>query len=205
MSRTTWADLATDALIINIVSFQYIMKTLIRLFILAGCFAPTMAMTATALPAASPVVNMLTKDARPKVEFSFDHLADNPKVTRLYVSEEMLSVARAQLMKPDHWEFSHVVDRLTSILTMHTHSRSTTATIRGNYKTVSTMEDYELLLHQHVEKTDVIVFGVRKKGRALSELLIFRFRDDYCSRVVQMTGELTIDDIAKIIKLNKKM
>ncbi len=181
------------------------MKTLIRLFILAGCFAPTMAMTATELPAASPVVNMLMKDARPKVGFSFDHLADNQKVTRLYVSEEMLSVARAQLMKPDHWEFSHVVDRLTSILTMHTHSRSTTATIRGNYKTVSTMEDYELLLHQHVEKTDVIVFGVRKKGRALSELLIFRFRDDYCSRVVQMTGELTIDDIAKIIKLNKKM
>ena len=181
------------------------MKTLIRLFILAGCFAPTMAMNATVLPAASPVVNMLMKDARPKVEFSFDHLADNPKVTRLYVSEEMLSVARAQLMKPDYWEFSHVVDRLTSILTMHTHSRSTTATIRGNYKTVSTMEDYELLLHQHVEKTDVIVFGVRKKGRELSELLIFRFRDDYCSRVVQMTGELTIDDIAKIIKLNKKM
>ena len=62
---------------------------------------PTMAMTATVLPAASPVVNMLTKDARPKVGFSFDHLADNPKVTRLYVSEEMLSVARAQLMKPD--------------------------------------------------------------------------------------------------------
>jgi hypothetical protein len=67
------------------------------------------------------------------------------------------------------------------------------------------MDDYELLLHQRVENTDVIVFGVRKKGRTLSELLIFRFRDDYCSRVVQMTGELSIDDIAKIIKLNKKM
>lgn len=205
MLPTTWAVLVTDALIINTVSFKYIMKTLIRLFILAGCFVPTMAMATTTPLAATPGVSMFLKDARPKVGFSFDHLADNPKVTRLYVSEEMLSVARAQLMKPDHWEFSHVVDRLTSILTMHTHSRSTTATIRGNYKTVSTMEDYELLLHQHVEKTDVIVFGVRKKGRSLSELLIFRFRDDYCSRVVQMTGELTIDDIAKIIKLNKKM
>lgn len=182
------------------------MKTLIQLFILAICLTPMLAKaTITPLPATAPIAGWLSKDARPKVGFSFDHLAENQKITRLYVSEEMLSVARSQLVKDDLWEFSHVVDRLTSILTMHTHSRSTTATIRGNYKTVTTMENYELLLHQNTGKTDVIVFGVRKKGRELSELLIFRFRDDYCSRVVQMTGKLTIDDIANIIKLNKKM
>jgi hypothetical protein len=50
-----------------------------------------------------------------------------------------------------------------------------------------------------------MVFGIRGKGRKLKELLIFRFRDDYCSRVVQLTGELTTDDIGNIIKLNKKL
>jgi hypothetical protein len=52
---------------------------------------------------------------------------------------------------------------------------------------------------------EIMVFGIRGKGRKLKELLIFRFRDDYCSRVVQLTGELTTDDIGNIIKLNKKL
>jgi hypothetical protein len=52
---------------------------------------------------------------------------------------------------------------------------------------------------------EIIVFGIRGKGRKLKELLIFRFRDDCCSRVVQLTGELTTDDIGNIIKLNKKL
>jgi hypothetical protein len=56
-----------------------------------------------------------------------------------------------------------------------------------------------------VDNVEIIVFGIRSKGRKLKELLIFRFRDNYCSRVVQLTGELTTDDIGNIIKLNKKL
>ena len=52
---------------------------------------------------------------------------------------------------------------------------------------------------------EITIFGIRGKGRKLKELLIFLFRDDYCSRVVQLTGELTTDDIGNIIKLNKKL
>jgi hypothetical protein len=57
----------------------------------------------------------------------------------------------------------------------------------------------------NANNVEIIVFGIRGKGRKLKELLIFRFRDDYCSRVVQLTGELTTDDIGNIIKLNKKL
>ena len=137
--------------------------------------------------------------------FSFDHLAGNPKVQRTFVSGEMLAIAREQLLKNDRWEFKHVVDRLSSVLALHTHSRSTTATIRNNYEAVSKIKDYELLMQLSVDNVEIIVFGIRGKGRKLNELLIFRFRDNYCSRVVQLTGELTTDDIGTIIKLNKKL
>ena len=67
------------------------------------------------------------------------------------------------------------------------------------------MKEYELLMQLNSNNVEIIVFGVRGKGRELNELLIFRFRDNYCSRVVQLTGKLTTDDIGNIVKLNKKL
>ena len=156
-------------------------------------------------PSVSTAQTLARAESKPKVGFSFDHLAGNQKVQRTFVSGEMLSIAREQLIKNDRWEFKHVVDRLTSVLTLHTHSRSTTATIRSNYEAVSALKDYELLMQLSANNVEIMVFGIRGKGRKLKELLIFRFRDDYCSRVVQLTGELTTDDIGNIIKLNKKL
>lgn len=181
------------------------MKTIIRIFLIIGCLAMLPTNAASGNPAILSANSLLAKDSRPEVGYSFDHHADNPKIERLFVSEEMLTILRSQIIQSDHWEFSQVVDRLSSILTMHTHSRSTTDVIRSDYQKVLTSKTYELLMHQSSKTTNVIVFGVRKKGIKLSELLIFRFRDNYCSRVVQLTGELTIHDIANIIKLNKKM
>lgn len=142
--------------------------------------------------------------SKPKVGYSFDRLAENPKVARLFVSEEMLSAAKAEVLKSDRWNFSQVAERLTSILVMHTHSRSTTESIRKDYQNVSKMKQYDLLMQLRSGNVDIMVFGIRGRNRDLSELLIFRFRDHYCSRVVQMTGKLSIDDIANIIKLHKK-
>ena len=181
------------------------MKTFIQTLIFLFCFSPALVAPASAHPAPKGASSSLKKEARPKVAYSFDHLASNKKVTRLFISNEMLSAANASLVKSDRWEFSHIVDRLTSVLTTHTHSVSTTATLRRDYEKVSQMKEYELLMQLNSNNVEIIVFGVRGKGRELNELLIFRFRDNYCSRVVQLTGKLTTDDIGNIVKLNKKL
>ena len=182
-----------------------ILNTFFKILICSICCSPLISTVATAHSSVSTAQVIARSEARPKVGFSFDHLAGNQKVQRTFVSGEMLTIAREQLLKNDRWEFKHVVDRLSSVLALHTHSRSTTATIRSNYEAVSKMKDYELLMQLSVDNVEIIVFGIRSKGRKLKELLIFRFRDNYCSRVVQLTGELTTDDIGNIIKLNKKL
>ncbi len=181
------------------------MKTFIQTLIFLCSFCPALVAPLGAHPAPKGASSSLKKDARPKVAYSFDHYADNKKVTRLFISDEMLSVANASLVKSDRWEFSKIVDRLSSILTMHTHSTSTTASIRQDYEKVAKMKEYELLMQFTQNDVEIIVFGVRGKGRELKELLIFRFRNTYCSRVVQLTGKLSTDDIGNIIQLNKKL
>jgi hypothetical protein len=181
------------------------MKTFIPTFIFLLYICSAFEIPAFAHPAPKMASATMSSKARPRVAYSFDHLAGNKKVTRLFISDEMLSAANASLVKSDRWEFSHIVDRLTSVLTMHTHSTSTTARIRQDFEKVSQMKDYELLMQLNSENVEIIVFGVRGRGRELNELLIFRFRDSYCSRVVQLTGKLTTDDIGNIIKLNKKL
>ena len=181
------------------------MTTFFKILLCTICCSPFISSVAVAHPSVSTAKVLARSEAKPKVGFSFDHLAGNKKVQRTFVSGEMLSIAREQLLKNDRWEFKHVVDRLTSVLALHTHSRSTTATIRSNYEAVSALKDYELLMQLSANNVEITIFGIRGKGRKLKELLIFRFRDDYCSRVVQLTGELTTDDIGNIIKLNKKL
>ncbi|MBO5698429.1 MAG: DUF4252 domain-containing protein [Bacteroidaceae bacterium] len=180
------------------------MKTFIQTLIFLLTLSPAWTLVANAHTAPKPAVSAIQSTARPKVAYSFDYLASNKKVTRFFVSEEMLSIAKSELLKSNSWEFSHIVDRLSSILTTHTHSQSATSEIRKSYEEIATMEEYELLMQFTKENAEIIVFGVRGKGRELKELLIFRFRDNYCSRIVQLTGKLTTDDIGKIIKLNRK-
>ena len=180
------------------------MKTFIQTLIFLLSLSPAWATAANSYPTPKMAVSASQSSARPKVAYSFDYLASNKKVTRFFVSEEMLSIAKSELLKSDSWEFSHIVDRLTSILTTHTHSQSATAEIRKSYGEIAMMEEYELLMQFTKENAEIIVIGVRGKGRELKELLIFRFRDSYCSRIVQLTGKLTTDDIGRIIKLNRK-
>mgnify|MGYP006924877898 FL=1 len=43
----------------------------------------------------------------------------------------------------------------------------------------------------------------RTHGKNISELLIFKFRSNYCSRIIQLTGKLRTTDIAAIIRMNE--
>ena len=97
-----------------------IMNTFFKILICSICCSPLISSVATAHPSVSTAQVLARSEARPKVAFSFDHLAGNPKVQRTFVSGEMLAIAREQLLKNDRWEFKHVVDRLSSVLALHT-------------------------------------------------------------------------------------
>lgn len=138
------------------------------------------------------------------VLYSFDQYAQNTKVSRTYISETMLeAAARSGSLKSDTWNLGKVLPRLTGVLMLHTHSRSTTKSFRNDQKKVSQMAEYECLMSTRADNVELQVFVRRSRGKTIQELLVFRFRDDYCTRVIQLTGKLRDSDIAEIIKMSK--
>lgn len=127
-------------------------------------------------------------------------------MARSFVSEDMLEAAlRAGLLTSTAWDISEVASRLKSLLSLHTHSRSTTKKVRQDLEKVNALSAYEQMMHTYSGDIELIVFCHRRgKGKDIDELLIFKFRSDYCSRVIQLTGKLKADDIAAILKMSKK-
>lgn len=154
----------------------------------------------------SPEISTIASGSPVKVYYSFDHYANNSKMARSFISEDMLeAAARTGALKSSAWDVSGVVSRLKSLLSLHTHSRSTTKQVRRDLEKVSGRAAYERVMHTRGDGTELVVFCHRRgKGKDIDELLIFKFRDDYCSRVIQLTGKMRIDDIAAILKMTKK-
>ncbi len=67
-------------------------------------------------------------------------------------------------------------------------------------KKVSKIKAYELYMQTYWNDIKLIVFCHRGKGKVIEELLIFKFRSNYCSRVMQLTGKIQPEDITNIIK-----
>lgn len=139
-----------------------------------------------------------------KVYYSFNHYATNPKMNRTYVSKEMLQAAgNADAFKSSAYDISSVASRLTSLLSMHTHSVSTTKSVRADLAKVCQKSQYDHILQKKYGDVEMHIFCHRRSGKKIDELLVFRFRDTYCSRVIQLTGDLRTDDIARILKMSK--
>lgn len=154
----------------------------------------------------SPEMLTIASGSNVKVYYSFDHYANNPKMTRSFVSEDMLEAAsRTGLLKSTAWDVTEVASRLKSLLSLHTHSRSTTKQVRQDLEKVSSRPAYERMMHTRTDNTELVVFCHRKgRGKDIDELLIFKFKSDFCSRVIQLTGKLRANDISSILKMSKK-
>lgn len=179
------------------------MKTYI-LTSLIVCLSLFQTAGALAAPDKNPEMATIAAGCDVKVCYSFDHYANNSKVWRTFVSEEMLKAAAGtNVLQSSAWDVSKVVSRLTSLLSLHTHSVSTTKLVRKDLERVSAKRDYERVMHSTWDDKELVVFCHRGHGKNIEELLVFKFRDNYCSRVIQMTGKLRISDIKDILKLSE--
>lgn len=139
-------------------------------------------------------------EGAPDVVMSFDHYATNEKMLRSYISKNMIkAMERAGKLKFDHWDVSALLPRLTSILSMHTHSRSTSQLVRKDMKKAYGNSKLERVLHTKQNNVELVVFCHRER-KTIKEIIIFRFRDDYCGRIFQITGNLSDDDLMKLMK-----
>lgn len=146
----------------------------------------------------------ISEAGKAKVRYSFDFYATNPKVQRTYISGEMLRAAyQSNMVQSSTWNFKNVAARLTSVLSLHTHSMSTTQTVRKDCERVAAKRDFEEIMSTTSGDKRIVVYGHRVKGSVWDEFIIFRFRSNYCSRVVQLTGKLYTSDITDIINLKK--
>lgn len=140
-----------------------------------------------------------------KVYYSFDHYANNPKVSRTYISGDMMRAANASsLLRSTPWDLSKVTSEITSLLSLHTHSQSTTGQVMKDLVKVHHSKNYEEYMNvaSTTKGTKLMVYCHLGRNNVIEELLIFRFRSNYCSRVVQITGKLKKEDIGRIIHKN---
>lgn len=137
----------------------------------------------------------------PDVAYSFDHYATNSKMERSFISESMLqAMARAGKLNFSHWNVTALAPRLTSVLSLHTHSRSTTKLVRADVQKVVARKKYDCVLQTSQGDVEIYVYA-RRRRKVIAELIIFRFRSDYCSRVFQLTGSMKDGDVAALMKL----
>lgn len=139
------------------------------------------------------------KDVRPNVNYSFDHYANNKKVAHVYVSETLLeTVAHNGGLDNSFVDLDWVLKRLTGVLMLHTHSRSTTKSFRSDEEKLRRAGAYEKMMHNRSGTEEVIVYCHMKKRDVMDEIVIFKFKDDYCTRVVQLTGKFRPSDFRKM-------
>lgn len=151
-----------------------------------------------------PEMSLIDATSKVKVYYSFDHYANNPKVTRTYISGDMLNAATGtNLLKNSTYNVSNVAARLTGLLSLHTHSVSTSKNLRQDMEKVASMKAYERLMQTVIDNREIHVFAHRTGKTGIDELIVFKFRDGYCGRVIQMTGKLKTSDIAAILNLTK--
>lgn len=175
--------------------------TLLILWLSAAMFPVSSGLCASALPTPAEA---LAND-RPKVRFSFDAYADHPKVKRTYVSQEMLAAALASgTLKNGTWDITHIASRLTSLLSLHTHSRSTSQMMRETMQQLSKKKQYELLIHTYAKTAEILAFCHRAGRNKIDEIVVFRFRDGYCGRIIQITGDLRSEDVMLLMKLKSR-
>lgn len=137
----------------------------------------------------------------PDVAYSFDHYATNSKMERSFISESMLqAMARAGKLNFSHWNVTALAPRLTSVLSLHTHSRSTTKLVKADVQKVVARKKYDCVLQTSQGDVEIYVYA-RRRRKVIAELIIFRFRSDYCSRVFQLTGSMKDGDVAALMKL----
>lgn len=160
---------------------------------------------APAIPRGNPEMTTIAAESDVKVFYSFDHYANNAKVTRSFVSGDMLRAAQGtKMFQSTAWDISGVVSRLTSLLSLHTHSVSTTKLFHKDLESVRAKKAYECLMQTETDDVKMMVFVHRSRGKGnIDELIIFKFRSTYCTRVIQLTGKLRTTDIATIIKAAK--
>lgn len=175
--------------------------TLLILWLCAAMFPVRSGLCASALPVPAEAA----ASDRPKVRFSFDAYADHPKVKRVYVSQEMLTAALASgTLKNGTWDITHIASRLTSLLSLHTHSRSTSQMMRETMQQLSKKKQYDLLIHTYAKTAEILAFCHRAGRNKIDEIVVFRFRDGYCGRIIQITGDLRSEDVMLLMKLKSR-
>ncbi len=155
---------------------------------------------------ADPVPELVTFAASPRVKvgYSFDHYANNSNMQHTYISEDMLRAAgTTSVWKSSAWNISQVANRLTGVLSLHTHSYSTTQKVHQDQQRIDKMRIYEKYIHTNWnDGVELVVYCRKGRGRTIEELVIFKFKNSYCSRVIQLTGKLRPEDITSIIRQN---
>jgi len=128
----------------------------------------------------------------------FDHFSDMDGVTSVYISKTMLQMMPNMKIQ-DGMDIGSFAGKLDGILILTSEDENISKLMRNETAAFHNNPAYEVLMRVKDGETNVN-FYIRKKSESLIGELIMLVDDEGEYVIIQMSGNLTMEDIQKLTK-----
>jgi hypothetical protein len=132
----------------------------------------------------------------------FDHFSKMDGVTTVYISKAMLQMM-PDMQVQEGMDLSNFAGKLDGLLILTSEQESITKMMRNETAHFADNSAYEVLMKVRDEESKVDFFIRKKPDQRIAELVML-VDDDGEFVIIQMTGNMTMDDIKQLTKgMNK--
>jgi len=128
----------------------------------------------------------------------FDHFSDMDGVTSVYISKTMLQMMPNMNIQGD-LDIGNFAGKLDGILILTSESENVSKMMRSETSYFHNNPDYEILMKVKDEETNVNFYIKKKTNNLIGELvMLVDDKSEYV--IIQMVGNMTMEDIQKLTK-----
>jgi hypothetical protein len=128
----------------------------------------------------------------------FDRFSDMEGVTSVYISKAMLQMMPNMKIQGG-MDVGDFAGKLTGILILTSENSNVTKMMRNETASFHKNPDYEVLMKVKDEDSNVDFYIKKKSDRLIGELvMLVDDKDEFV--IIQMSGNLTMEDIQKLTK-----
>lgn len=121
-------------------------------------------------------------------------------VTSVYVSKALLEMMPSFDVKSDKIDISNILSKLTGIYILSSSEASITKQLISDSEHFGNNQDYELLLQVKDNGDDIDFYVKRNKSNNLFQEFVMVVNEPVEFMVIQLLGNMTLDDIKNITK-----
>lgn len=129
----------------------------------------------------------------------YDKYSEMKGVTSVYISKSMLQLISNFDMKFDGLDISKISSKLTGIYILTTEDPAIASRMKKDTERVDNNKRYEPLMKVKDDESDVVFYTLPKNKEVIKEMIVLvNEKSEFV--MIQLLGEMTLDDIRQIIK-----